>query len=155
MICFLFQHQRKLQRKKLSQTEIVDYIECTPEDYRLAFELLSDGVLDSTLDDLPRTARKLLELTKHYLKERSAREGTPMERIVFERKDIREYSSWSFAQVRNNFRVLRDYEYIQLVKAKNGVANQYKLNGGYQDADALMSILTPDELERRLKERPA
>ena len=126
-----------------------------PGDYRMAFELLSDGVLDSTLDDLPRTARKLLEITKQYLKERSAREGLPMERIVFERKDIREYSSWSFAQVRNNFRVLRDYEYLQLVKAKNGLANQYRLNGGYQDPDALMSILTPDELERRLKDRPA
>ena len=77
-----------------------------------------------------------------------------MERIIFERKDIREYSSWSFAQVRNNFRVLKDYEYIQLVKSRNGVANQYRLNGGYQDADASVSILTPDELQRRLREGP-
>jgi len=139
-ICFLHQYQRKLKTKKLDDGEPIEYIECTLEDYAIAYELLSDGVLDHTLDDLPSPARKLLELTKKYLHRQAGTEQVPVEKIIFERKDIREYTSWSFAQVRNNFRILRDYEYIQLIKAKNGLANQYRLNGNYSDLDFLNKI---------------
>ena len=146
----MHQCQRKLKRKKINDHEAIEYIECTPEDYRIAYELLSDGVLDNTLDDLPAPARKLLDLIKKYLQERSKRESTCVEKIIFERKDIREYTSWSFAQVRNNFRTLRDYEYIQLIKSNNGLANQYRLTANYSDLDFLNTILSPEELEKRI-----
>jgi len=150
-ICFLHQYQRKVKTKKLDDGEPIEYIECTLEDYAIAYELLSDGVLDHTLDDLPSPARKLLELAKKYLHCRAAAEQVPVEKIIFERKDIREYTSWSFAQVRNNFRILRDYEYIQLIKAKNGLANQYRLNGNYSDLDFLNKILSLEDLRRRME----
>ncbi len=150
VICFLHQYQRKIKRKKVSDHEVIEYIECSPQDYRIAYELLSDGVLDNTLDDLPAPARKLLELIQKYLRERSEKDGVPVEKIIFERKDIREYTSWSFAQVRNYFRILRDYEYLQLIKTKNGLANQYRLAANYSDVDFLTTILRPEELERRL-----
>ena len=135
---------------RLDGKESIEYIECTPYDYKIAYELLSDGVLDSTLDDLPRPARKLLDIIKKYLSERSERDAIPVEKIIFERKDIREYSSWSFAQVRNNFRILRDYEYIHLIKSKNGLANQYRLSGTYSDLNFLGQILSPEELEKKI-----
>jgi len=135
---------------KVDGKEEIEYIECTPYDYKVAYELLSDGVLDSTLDDLPRPARKLLDIIKKYLKERSKRDDIPVEKIIFERKEIREYSSWSFAQARNNFRILRDYEYIQLIKATNGLAKQYRLTGTYSDVNFLGQILSPEELEKKI-----
>jgi hypothetical protein len=150
-ICFLHQFQRKVKTKKLDDGEPIEFIECNLEDYAIAYELLSDGVLDHTLDDLPSPARKLLELTKKYLHRRAGTEQVPVEKIIFERKDIREYTSWSFAQVRNNFRILRDYEYIQLIKSKNGLANQYRLNGNYSDLDFLNKILSPEDLRRRME----
>lgn len=151
VICFLHQYQRKLKKLKLDNSnETIEYIECTPYDYKIAYELLSDGVLDNTLDDLPRPARKLLELIKKYLSEKSKRDNIPVEKIIFERKEIREYTSWSFAQIKNNFRILKDYEYIQLIKAKNGLANQYRLSCNYSDLDFLNKILTPEELKNRI-----
>jgi hypothetical protein len=150
VICFLHQYQRKLQRTKVSDHEVIEYIECSPQDYRIAYELLSDGVLDNTLDDLPASARKLLELIQKYLQERAERDSIPAEKLSFERKEIREYTAWSFAQVRNNFRILRDYEYLQLIKTKNGLANQYRLTANYSDVDFLTTILRPEELEKRL-----
>jgi len=147
VICFLHQYQRKIKKLKLENNETIEYIECTPEDYEIAHELLSDGVLDNTLDDLPRPARKLLELIKKYLSEKSRRDTIPVDKIIFERREIREYTSWSFAQIRNNFRILKDYEYIQVIKARNGLANQYKLSCNYSDLDFLNKILTPKELE--------
>jgi hypothetical protein len=150
-ICFLHQYQRKLHRASLPGGEQIEYIECSLEDYRIAYELLADGVLENTLDDLPSPARKLLDLIVEYLGKRSTQDGVPPERIVFERKDIREYTSWSFAQVRNNFRILKDYEYIQLVKQQNGLAHQYRLSGGYLGVDLLHTILSPDQLAERLR----
>jgi hypothetical protein len=155
VICFLHQYQRRRKQLTIDSGEVVEYIECTVEDYRIAHDLLSDGVLDNTLDDLPKPARELLEHIKKYLRARSEQEELPVEKIIFDRKQIREYSSWSFAQVRNNFRILKDYEYIQLVKARNGVATQYRLSGDYSDLDFLHTILSPEELETRIKSQKA
>ena len=150
-ICFLHQYQRPVKKLKVETGEEIDYIECSVADYRIAHDLLSDGVLENTLDDLPAPARKLLTLIKEHLEKRAKAEGVPAERIIFERKDIREYTSWSFAQIRNNFRILKDYEYIRLIKTQNGLANQYRLAGGYTHLDLLHTILSPEELKKRIE----
>jgi hypothetical protein len=149
IICFLHQFQRKRKKMKLENSEI-EYIECTVDDYKMAYDLLSDGVLDNTLDDLPQQARKLLELIKKYLQEKSKRDNIPVDKIIFERKEIRMYTSWSFAQIRNNFKILRDYEYIQLLRTKAGLADQYKLSDEYSSLHFLNTILSPDQLKEKL-----
>jgi DNA primase len=151
-ICFLNQYQRKVKLLTVDSGEKIEYIECSVADYRIAYDLLSNGVLENTLDDLPRPARHLLNLVEEYLQKRAKAEGAPVERIIFERKDIREYTSWSFAQVRNNFRILKDYEYLKLIKQLNGVANQYRLAVGYASLDLLNTILSPNELEKRIRQ---
>ena len=99
-VCFLHQHQRERKVLAISDTEEISYIECSLDDYRIAYELLSEGVLDNTLDDLPRPARRLLQITKRYVDERAKQEQVEPEKIIFERKEIKEYSSWSFSQIR-------------------------------------------------------
>ena len=136
----------------LDRGQTVEYVEVTVADYRLAHELLSDGVLDSTLDDLPSPARKLLNIIREHVARRADRDRVAAERVVFQRNEIRTASSWSFAQVRNSMRTLVEYECIQLVKAQNGIASQYRLNGGYSDPEFLAAILTPDEVTERLKQ---
>jgi hypothetical protein len=98
VICFLHQYQRQLKTHKAGHNDIIEYIEATPDDYRIAYDLLSDGVLDNTLDDLPRPARELLDVIKKYLQQKSVADDIPMDKIIFERKQIREFSSWSFAR---------------------------------------------------------
>ena len=151
VICFLHQYQRKVKVLTLESGEKIEYIECGIADYRIAYDLLSDGVLENTLDDLPRPARHLLNLVEEYLEKREKTDEVPIERIIFERKDIREYTSWSFAQVRNNFRILKDYEYLKLIKQQNGMANQYRLAGGYTSLDLLHTILSPKDLEKKIR----
>jgi hypothetical protein len=152
VICFLHQYQRKTKKMKLDNNEVLEYIECNISDYKLAYDLLKDGLLDNTLDDLPRPARELLELIKKFITIKSKQNDIPSDKIIFERKDIREYTSWSFAQVRNNMRTLIDYEYLQTIKSKNGLAHQYKLSNNYSDQDFLNTILTPEQLEEKIKE---
>ena len=81
---------------------------------------------------------------------RASTDGVPIEKIIFERKDIREYSAWSFAQVRYNLKLLQEYEYLRLIKASNGMANQYRLASGYGELDFMRRILSPEELQAKL-----
>ena len=152
VICFLHQRQRERNTMSVERGRTVEYIECTLDDYRLAYELLSDGVLDNTLDDLPRPARRLLDIIREYVTQRADREGIAGERVVFQRSEIRSASSWSYAQVRNSVRTLVDYECIQLVKTQSGLASQYRLNGSYSDPEFLSAILAPEELASRFKQ---
>ena len=152
-IAFLHQYQRKIKTLKLDNNEILEYIECNINDYRIAYELLKDGLLDNTLDDLPRPARELFDTIKKYVDKRSKDTNLTPDKITFERKEIREFSSWSFAQVRNNVRILKEYEYLTEIKSRNGLAHQYKISGSYSDLDFLNTILTPEQLEKKIMEQ--
>ena len=48
--------------------------------------------------------------------------------------------------------ILRECHYLQLIKSKNGMAKQYKLTSDYSDLDFLNTILSPEELEKTIKE---
>jgi hypothetical protein len=91
--------------------------------------LFSDDVLNNTLNDLPRQATKLLEQIKNYLKEKSKKDNIPIEKMIFKRKKIRENTSWSFAQIRNNF----------------------NLSDGYSELGFLNTILTPAQLKDKMQ----
>jgi hypothetical protein len=151
-IGFLHQYQRKVKKKKIAENKELAYIECTLSDYRIAYELLKDGILDNTLDDIPRTSKELLTLIKTYLEKRAEKEHTAIDKIIFTRKEIREYTHWTFVQIRNNFRILRDYEYIRELEKKQGPARLYLLAAGYSDKNIDNYILSPEELEIKLKE---
>ena len=119
VICFLHQRQRKRETMEVERGQSVEYVEATVADYRLAHELPSDGVLDSTLDDLPRPARKLLDIIHEHVTQRADSEGVPAERIVFQRSEIRSASSWSFAQVKNDYLVKDPASSIVLPKKEH------------------------------------
>ena len=150
VICFLHQYQRELKYHKLENNRTFEYIECTLDDYKIAYELLIDGTLDNSLDDLPRQAKELFSIIKNYLKDKGIKENILIDAIIFTRKQIRDYSNWSFAQVRNNFQTLKEYEYLQIIQSKNGLSHNYRLLGNYSDSTLSNSILTPDELKEKI-----
>jgi hypothetical protein len=152
VICFLHQYQRKVKKHAMESGEVIEYIECTTCDYRIAYDLLKDGILDNTLDDIPRQAKELLNLIRKYLSETAKKEVLPAHKLIFTRKDIREYTDWTFVQIRNNFRILKDYEYITLLPEKKATAHQYRLSISYSDENGIKKyILSPEELKEKLK----
>ena len=138
---------------KVNSGQTIEYIECTLADYRIAYDLLADGILDATLDDIPRQARELLQLIRKYLSEREKQDSIPAHKIIFTRKEIREFAGWTFVQIRNNFRILKDYEHIVLLADKKATAHQYRLQASYVDEVSLnRHLLTPEELEKKLQQ---
>ena len=55
--------------------ERTEYIEYGVVDHRFAYDLLSDGVLENTIDDLWRPARQLLNLIEECLEIRVTADG--------------------------------------------------------------------------------
>jgi len=150
VICFLHQNMREIKYHKLENNEPFEYIECTIDDYRIAYELLIDGILDNSFCDLPSQSKELLDIIKKYLNDKSKKDKTNVDSIIFTRKDIRDYSNWSFSQVRNNFQVLKEHELLQTIQSRNGLAQSYRLLGNYSDTSHSNSILTPDKLEEKI-----
>jgi len=141
-----------VKKHTLDSGNSIEYIECTSNDYKTAYDLLKDGILDNTLDDIPRQARELLNLIKNYLEKSADKENLPVHKRIFTRKDIREYTGWTFVQIRNNFRILKDYEYVTLLPEKKATAHQYRLSVSYSDENEIKNhILSPAELKERIK----
>ncbi|HYX08735.1 MAG TPA: hypothetical protein VE912_18530, partial [Bacteroidales bacterium] len=90
---------------------------------------------------------------KQFLCEQIKRKNIPPHKIPFEIKDIGMYTPCFLAQICDNFKILTDYEYLQLLISKNGTSKVYKLYGGYSASDFLKIILSPEKLKERLEQK--
>jgi 5S rRNA maturation endonuclease (ribonuclease M5) len=145
---FLHQHQRP----KPKGTERV--IQATVEDYRIAYGLARE-VLGSTLADLKKPARDLLEAMRAVLAEIGREKELPFERVAVTRRELRERTGLPDHQVRRLLAELVALEHVVLVNGSQGRLCSYRLADGGEKAPAavLRGLLTPDDLERKLRPR--
>ena len=143
-MAFLHQHQRPGG----VFADGTRYLDATPADYRVAFEL-AQQVLASTFHELSREARELLEAAQRMLGERpESPEG-----LCFTRKDLRDQTQWPDHRVRSALDELRDLEYVELVQGSQGRTCYYGLRPGACSGASLApmrDLTTPEELERQL-----
>ena len=151
-ITFLHQFQR--QHKEMtdeSTGEIVEYIESTIDDYRIAYNIIKD-ILDTTLDEVPKNSRDLLNLIHDYIKEKSKQNKIAETDVSFTRREIREFTKWSDDQIKNHIRKLEEMEYLYIEKGTKGQQYLYKAADAENCGnDLVKQIPTPEEIERILK----
>jgi len=155
VITFLFQYQREKKKLRLKNGKEIEYIESTIEDYRNAYQLLTEGILQNTLDDLLKSSKDLLQLIIKMVEEKAIKEKKAKEEVLFTRRMIMEYTNWSFSQVRDHIKNLIDFELIEIVRGKNnGQRHLYRLSPEIDSKDDIYTSLipSPDELEREIKE---
>jgi hypothetical protein len=143
-VAFLHQHQRPSG----VFADGTRYVDATPADYRVAFEL-AQQVLAATFHELSREARELLEAAQALL---GGREPSS-EGLCFTRKDLREHTQWPDHRVRAALEELRDLEYLELVQGSQGRTCFYGLRPGATAGAHLApmrDLTTPAELERCL-----
>jgi len=140
-----FLHQ--FQRERGKTCEGTPYILATAEDYRLAFTL-AHSVLLNSLHELSREGQELLESIRCWAEDK----GEDPYKVLFTRKELRQYTSHPDYRLRTSLNELADMEYIQVVSGSNGKAFHYKLLdvalGGY---NPLGCLTTPHELEAILE----
>jgi DNA primase len=150
---------RQLQKQRVEKTDpdtgkTIIGIECDLEDYRIAYELFTRGVMGRYYSDLPQGAKDLYEMVRQMLKELAAKDKLETTEVTFIQKQVRDITMLGDASVKRYLRMLTDYEYLQLIGGKrHGTRFCYRLreDKAIETMDCEV-IPTPEEMEKRIKE---
>jgi DNA primase catalytic core len=124
-VTLLHQYQRPLKTVPYDGKPL-EYIEATPEDVELAAELIRQ-VLGRSLDDLPPQTRRLLLLIDDMVKQECERLQMERTDYRFSRRDVRQYTTWSDAQVKRHLHKLEELEYLIVHRGERGQSFVYEL----------------------------
>ena len=127
MVTFIYQKQREVKFFESEGNEI-PYIESTISDYRIAYDLVMDGVLENSLDDMSRQAKAFHELLGQKRDELAKANNTSSDSDLFTIKQMHELTGYSPDQVRRSCEILKRYECIEIVRGFcNGEAHRYRV----------------------------
>jgi DNA primase len=151
-VCFLRQYQ-----KELKNNGSFDYIECDIEDYRIAYNIMVNGVLASTMLELPRGATELYNSLRELAKTQAKKKNLKVNEVTFTQRELREQTGFGQSWIRENMRKLVEYEYISVQRNfKRGERGAYRLK---DDSDIekidLSMIPTPEEMEKLISAESA
>jgi len=134
-IAFLHQYQRRIIKDEYGQ----EYVESDIRDYRIAFGICGH-IFRETLSELGKNDQTLLEAIKR------------MDKRIFTRRDVREYTRLPDHQVRMSLKALIDYECLHVKRGCNGVKFEYALNGASLDEGEITNgLLSPEDLAKTLR----
>jgi len=151
VIAFLHQHQREKKSARDAGGEEFSYIEATIEDYRLAYQLAAE-ILGSTLDELPRAARELLEEVQKFVLEEAEKSGQEPSAVTFTRRTIRERLLWPDYKIKEGFKILQDLEYLEIVASSFGAKSLYRLSDAPSAKGRILpGLMTPEGLAKEMK----
>ncbi len=134
-IALLHQYQRPVQSLQYND-QTIEYVEVTAEDIALANRLAHE-VLGRSLDELPPQTRRLLGQAQQFVAERAVAQSIGRTLVRFTRRELREYTQLSLAQLAVHIERLLEFEYLIAHAGRNGQRFVYELAfDGQADADA-------------------
>ena len=139
-VCFLRQFQKPAEQEG-NQT----FVRCDLEDYAIAYRIMVEGVLASTVRELPKGAVGLYDELREWVKQEAIRQGLKSTEISFTQREAREITSLSHTWIQIGLRQLVEYEYLTVVRGGGPRSKgHYRLQGdeGINGADLSM-IPTP------------
>ena len=152
-VCFLRQHQ-----KEVKNNGRFEYIECDLEDYRIAYDIMVgepcrtmiNGVLASTMIELPKSATELYEAIRTYTRDAAQSKHLKPVEVSFTQRDIREQTGYGQTWIKMNMRLLVDYEYLVIAKGGRERSKAiYRLREDENMANINLSMIpTPAEMEK-------
>jgi hypothetical protein len=132
-IALLHQYQRKCGTMKRPDGSKLEYVQAAQRDVNLAVEIGREVFLRN-VDDVAPSGRRLLDFTlrmvmeKHtYIKEIEPKKQVTLSELPFTRKELREYSGWSEAQIRRTLDHLVELGYIGRLSGRHGSTYRYVL----------------------------
>jgi DNA primase len=148
-VCFLRQYQKQTQNNGH-----FDYILCDAYDYEVAYEIVINGLLQSTINELPQQAVSLYDNIRKYVRDTADIERLKPADVSFTQRQIREFTGLNQMYVKRYIRALLDYEYLK-VKGGNarGSKGSYSLTADEELADVDLSIIpTPKQMKKVMGE---
>jgi hypothetical protein len=108
-VCFVRQYQKRLEK-----AGNLEYIRCDLEDYRVAYRIMLEGVLASTMRELSAGAQLLYEELRKLARTEAKRQRVETTEVALTQRQIREYTALTHTWVRMNLRQLVEYEYLSV-----------------------------------------
>jgi DNA primase len=124
-ITLLHQYQRPIKSVPYDN-KVLEYIESTMEDIKLAEDLIKQ-VLGRSLDELPPQTRRLLLVVDEMVSKECERLKMERTDYRFSRRDVRHYTGWSDAQLKRHLHKLEELEYLIVHRGGRGQSIVYEL----------------------------
>lgn len=149
-VCFLRQYQKKEETE-----DGVTYIRCDLEDYSVAYKIMVEGVLSSTMRELPVGAQILYEQMRNLAKKEAEIQELDVTEISMTQRQIREYTGQSQQSVKMGIRQLIDFEYINVVKGGGErIKGFYRIKNDEEITKVDFSMIpTPLQMKELLKNK--
>lgn len=149
-VCFLRQYQKKEETE-----DGVTYIRCDLEDYSVAYKIMVEGVLSSTMRELPAGAQILYEQMRNLAKKEAEIQELDVTEISMTQRQIREYTGQSQQSVKMGIRQLIDFEYINVVKGGGErIKGFYRIKNDEEITKVDFSMIpTPLQMKELLKNK--
>jgi len=140
--CYLRQYQ-----KREEHAGGVSFIRCDIEDYRIAYRIMVEGVLGSTMRELPKGAIGLYEELRVLARREAKKQGVDVTEVSLTQRLIREYTGLGQTWVRQQLRALVDFDYVSV--ARGGGERQkgfYRIREDAELAQADLSMIPTPEI---------
>lgn len=151
-IAFLRQFQKEIKTARTKTGKVLEYVEADLEDIALANTLAAE-ILGRSLDELSPHTRRLLTLIKTMVDEHSGKEK---ENYVFNRKEVCDYTGWSYWQLREPMEMLVKLEYLALIKSQKHNQFVYELlwdGQGENGGRFFMGLIDVESLRKQRRKR--
>jgi DNA primase len=150
-----YQKEAKRSRDPKSASE-VEYVECDTEDYRIAYTIMTGGVMSSTYAEIPRAMAAFYEELRDLFRARARETALKPLEVGLTQREIRKSVAWVGGESAKKYlRRLVALEYLQLSHGgERGMRNSYQLvaDEPMERLDFSM-IPSPDAIERLLEEK--
>jgi energy-coupling factor transporter ATP-binding protein EcfA2 len=146
-VCFL----RQYQKEKHYEGDVA-YIACDLKDYEIAYPIMINGVLSSSLIEIPRGTIELYEALRKLAERESKRQGVEVHEVSFTQRDIREATGCGQTWLKMHLKQLVDYEYVVITRGGKARSKGYyriRNNEGIESINLSM-IPTPDEMKKHI-----
>jgi hypothetical protein len=147
--CVAFLRQYQKPAKRVGNKE---YITCDLEDYRVAYRIMVEGVMASTMRELTKGAQILYQELRALARREAAKLKVAVNEVTLTQRMIREATGLGQTWVKENLRVLVEFEYLGVNRGGGErVKGFYRLR---EDAELggvdLAMIPTPEQMAEKL-----
>jgi hypothetical protein len=139
-VCYLRQYQKRDEK-----AGNLEFIRCDLADYRVAYRIMTEGVLASTMRELSAGAQLLYEELRKLARTEAKRQRVETTEVALTQRQIREYTGLTHTWVRLNLRQLVEYEYLSVRGGSERSKGFYRLKEDVSLVGADLSMIPSPE----------
>jgi DNA primase len=146
-VCFLRQYQKQVQR-----SGGLEYIACDLTDYAVAYRIMVEAVMASTVRELPKSAIMLYDEIRTLVKREAAKQDLCLNEVSITQRQVREATGLGQTWVKYGLRQLVEYEYLLIVSGGGERSKaHYRLRDDLDIATTDLSMIpSPHTMKEKL-----